>query len=79
MNWCFATVNGRLAEIFFEKKRNSASLMGHTYVKKGNYKTKYEKIWIEKDSNKFKLTYKKGIYKDLTSGKNFQCVKHPFD
>ncbi len=34
MKWCFATVNGRLAEIFFEREENEKEpkIIGHSYV-----------------------------------------------
>ncbi len=79
MSWCLAIVNGRLAEIFFEKTRNNIGLVGHAYVNKGDYQTKRERLWIEKNTGKFKLAYKKGIYKDLVNGKIYQSIKHPSD
>jgi len=68
MDWCFAIVNGRLAEIFFERKNGKMEFLGHAYVKKSEYKTKKEKKWIKEDTEKFKLVYRKGIYKDKTTG-----------
>ena len=79
MGWCFAIVNGRLAEIFFEKTRNNVGLAGHAYVNKGDYKTKREKMWIENDTGKFKLTYKKCVYRDLATGKLYQSIRRPSD
>lgn len=79
MSWCFAIVNGRLAEIFFEKTRNNVGLVGHAYVKKSDYTTKHERQCIEKDTSKFKLIYKKGVYKDLTTEKIYQIIRRPSD
>ena len=75
MNWCFAIVNGRFAEIFFAKKRGKSNFLGHAYVNKNEYKTKKEKEWIEKDTNKFKLFYRNSVYKDLTNGDIYFSVK----
>ena len=65
MNWCFAIVNGRLAEIFFEKKGNNIDFLGHCYVKKEEYKAEKEQRMITEDTKKFRLTYRKGDYKLL--------------
>ena len=67
MNWCFAIINGRLAEIFFEKKRNKIEFLGHCYVKKEEYKTKKEQKMITEDTKKFKFSYRKGEYKPLNN------------
>lgn len=61
MSWSFALVNGKLAEIFFEKGKK-VKFLGHAYVKESDYKTKKEKQWIQEDINKVKLTYKNGQY-----------------
>ncbi len=71
MSWCFATVNGKLAEIFFKKAKKKISILGYAYVKKSEYKTKKEKAWIEKDIKKFKLVYRNGVYKNLTNGDSY--------
>lgn len=63
MNWCFAKVNNRLVELFFEKKNGKTIFIGHAYVKESEYKTKKEKNWIKKDSAKFQFIYRKGEYK----------------
>lgn len=49
MGWCFALINGKLAEIFFDQKKNERIFFGHAYVKESEYKSKREKIWIGKD------------------------------
>lgn len=70
MSWCFATINGKLAEIFFEKEKKKLNIQGHAYVKKSEYKTKQEKAWIEKDTRKFRFSYRKGLYKNLNTLKD---------
>ena len=64
MSWCFAIINGRLSEIYFEKKKGKIKFLGHCYVKKSQFKTKKEQKWIEEDTKKFRFFYKDGIYKD---------------
>lgn len=63
--WQFALVNGRLAEVFFEKGR----ICGYCYVEASEYKTKQEKQQIKSDTEKLQLTFRKGIYKDKLTGK----------
>jgi len=46
MSWCFAIVNNRLAEIYFEEKMDKPKIIGYCYVKKEEYKTKREQKWI---------------------------------
>ncbi len=63
MNWCFAIVNGKLAEIFFEKKKNGKSAInGHCYVKESEYKTAREKKMIREDTAKCRFLYRKEEY-----------------
>jgi len=59
--WCFALVNGRLAEIHFDKK---FGVWAHSFENKSSYKTKKEKQWIDSDIKKFQLKYSKGFYYD---------------
>ncbi len=40
MSWCFAIVNNRLAEIYFEEKKGKTKIIGYCYVKEEEYKTK---------------------------------------
>ena len=63
MNWCFAIINNRLAEIYFEKHQGSIKFLSHCYVKKADYKSEKEKRWIAEDIIKVKLIYRKGKYK----------------
>ena len=69
MSWCFAIVNGKLAEIFFERKKGKLKFLGHCYVKKSEHKTIQELKWIKKDSEKFNFNYRNGKYKDKITGK----------
>lgn len=62
MNWCFALVNNKLAEIYFEKKKSGPKFLGHAYVKLEEYKTKKERALIEVATMKFKFSYKSGKY-----------------
>ena len=65
MSWCFAYVNNKLAEIYFQKNKNGIKLQGHCYVKKSDYETKKEQSWIEKDTTKFRFVYRNKKYKRL--------------
>ena len=64
MGWCFAIINNRLAEIYFEKNKNGIKFLGHCYVKESEYTLKEEKEWIKKDIEKVKLIYRKGKYRN---------------
>lgn len=63
--WCFAIVNNKLAEIFFEKKRGQTHIYGHCYIKPEEYKTKREQMWIKADTSMYQFLFQKGKYKDL--------------
>ncbi len=53
MNWSFALVNGKLAEVFFERQKGELRFIGHCYVKESDYKTDKEKnMLLLKTSNK---------------------------
>ena len=73
MGWCFALINGRLAEIFFDEKRGKRIFFGHAYVKESEYQSKREKIWIEKDTKKCQFSYRKGVYKSK-DGTTYKCM-----
>jgi len=68
MHWSFATINSRLAEIFYEKKdkKSAMKIFGHTYIDRKEYKMKWEKVMIEKDTSKLNFIYRKGVYKSKT-------------
>lgn len=50
MSWCFAIVNNKLAEIYFDETKKDPKIWAHCYIKKVDFKTKEEKGWIEKDT-----------------------------
>lgn len=74
--WCFAIVNNKLAEIFFEKEKGKPLINGHCYVKKSEYKTKKEQKQIEIDTKKYKFSYKNKIYRDKI--RNIKIQLTPF-
>lgn len=67
MHWCFAIVNGRLAELYFEVKRGKPVPMAHCYVKKEEYTTKREQQWIKKDTQNLRFSWRKGKYNRMKS------------
>lgn len=66
MSWCFAIINGRLAEIYFNETKKGPKFLGHCYVEKLEYTTRKEQKWIEIDTAKFKFSYKNKKYLRLT-------------
>lgn len=65
MTWCFAKINGRLAELYFDENKSQTKFVGHCYVKKSEYKTERELKWIELDSKKYKFKFKNLTYYNL--------------
>ena len=64
MFWCFAIVNNKLAEIYFDKNKNNQNkIQSHCYIKKDDYKSKQEQKWIDKDVKKMKVVYRNKKYK----------------
>lgn len=74
MGWCFAIVNGKLAEIFFDQGKEEKVFLGHAYVEESEYKTKKERAWIKKDTIKYHFSYRKGLYR-TSDGKIYKCVE----
>lgn len=70
MTWQFGVVNGKLAEVFFEKK----NILGFCYVKASQYKTKKEKMWIKSDTQKLLFSYRKKVFRDIKTGKIIPCA-----
>ena len=64
MSWCFALVNGRLAELYFEKRRGKPVILGHAYVQESDFKTIREQRYIAADTKKYRLTYRNRTYTD---------------
>jgi len=63
MNWCFALINNKLSELFFERHDDEEiEFLGHCDVQEEEYTTKKEKQWIEKDTKHNQFTYRKGKY-----------------
>lgn len=74
MGWCFAKVNGKLAEIFFGRDEG---IMGYCEVKRSDYKTEKEKRWIEEDLKKYDFIYKDGVYINKVDGKEILSLEPP--
>ena len=64
--WCFAIVNGKLAEIYFDKKRG---VWGHCYVKRDEF-NKRENRQIDTDIKKYLFSYRNRHYVDKINGIN---------
>lgn len=62
--WCFAIVNGRLAEISFDSKYG---IYAHCYVKREEYNKREQKM-IDADIKKYLFIYRKGYYIDKLTG-----------
>ncbi len=61
--WCFALVNGKLAELHYDKLKNSERrLYAHCYVKNSAYKTKREKKWIKEETKNARFTFRNKEY-----------------
>ncbi|TSC90802.1 MAG: Uncharacterized protein G01um10142_236 [Parcubacteria group bacterium Gr01-1014_2] len=63
MPWCFAKVNNRLAEVYFDETSKGPKIRNHCYVKIEEYKTKKEQKWIKEDTARFIFVYRKGKYR----------------
>lgn len=72
--WCFATINGRLAELFFDRRNGKLFFLGHVYVERSDYKTKKEQKWIDKDIKKYSFAFHNKEYSDKNTGKIFKLV-----
>ena len=78
MGWSFAMVNNRLAEIYFDHKKNGDPIMhAHCYVKKVDFKTERDQRHIEIDTKRYRFTYRNKKYFDQIRKKVFEPV--PFD
>lgn len=67
MNWCFAKVNNKLTEVYFERKGKKLEILGHAYVNQKEYKTKKEQLWIKEEALKFKFSFRNNKYRDLNN------------
>lgn len=69
MVWCFAIINNRLGEIYFDKKKNSRiKILGHCYVKREDFKTKQEQKCITADIKKVRVVYRNKKYRLIKKG-----------
>ncbi len=74
--WAFALINGRLTEFNFEINKGKFYMTyGHCYVKRNEYKTKYEQRWIDKDTKKYQFTFRNKQYRKVGEHKPIP-VKH---
>ena len=60
--WCFAIVNGNLAEIYFDKVKGKSIIHSHCYVKISEYKIKKELEQIKKDTERFEFVFRNNTY-----------------
>lgn len=67
MGWCFAIINNKLAEIYFEKRKGGIKFLGRCYIKEDEYKSMEEKKWIKKDISKMRFVYRGREYKRIKS------------
>jgi hypothetical protein len=66
MSWCFAIINNKLAEIYFDRnKKGNPKFSGHCYIKKEDFKLKAEQKAIKEDTEKYQFVYRKGEYKRI--------------
>jgi len=64
MCWSFATINGRIGEIYFNKDKNGRiRFEGHSYVKRSDFTIPAELRALEKDIKKYKVIYRNKRYK----------------
>lgn len=68
MSWCYAIINNKFAEIYFERTKGEPKILGHCYIKQDEYRTKKEQTMIEEDILTNKLSYRNGKYKRVYSG-----------
>lgn len=65
-HWSFAIVNGKLAEIHWDKMGDGTRrFYGHCYVNASEYDTKKEKDWIKKDTKTLRFSWRNKKYKYL--------------
>lgn len=69
MSWCFAIVNNKLAEIYFDEGKRGPKIWGFCYVKKEEYESKQEQKWIKGDTAKLRFVYRKGKYERIINKK----------
>jgi hypothetical protein len=62
--WCFAIVNNRLAEIYFENddKKKKTTVWTHCYVKRNEFTTKKELREIDQDTKRNRFIFRNKKY-----------------
>lgn len=60
--WCFAIINGRLGEIFFQAGKGACGIWAHSYIERKEFTKRAQKT-MDKDIEKHRLTYRKGRYR----------------
>ena len=74
--WCFAFINNRLAELYFDRdKKGRLLLEGHGYIDDTKGWTREEKKWIPIDTKKYQFSYRKGYYRDKINGIRYKSVR----
>ncbi len=64
MNWCFAIINNKLGEIYFERKKTGRiKFLGHCLVEREDFTVKQEQKCIDEDIKKVKIIYRNKNYK----------------
>lgn len=67
MSWCFAKINGRTAEIYFDVgKDKHPKIRGHAYVCPEEFTTKKEQQLLREETERFRFSYRKGAYRYLS-------------
>ncbi len=81
MDWSFATVNGRFAEIYFNKddKNKIVTMLGHGYVDKSKFTTKKEKMYIKHDLKKYRFSYRNSKYIDFNCPVGWKLITGSFE
>ena len=66
MSWSLGIVNGRLAGIFFDRRKDGAvRVKGHCYVTREEYPTKKEQRWIDEDCKHVRFVYRNKKYRKI--------------
>jgi hypothetical protein len=66
--WCFAIVNGRLAEIYFKR---GSKIYGHAYVERDEFSKREQKM-IDKDIEKHIFSYRNSLYYDKLRKRKYE-------
>ena len=64
--WSYTLINGRLGEIYFDRKRGKIIYEGHAYLRKDESLTLREAIALQHDVWYTHLTYYRKKYRQLT-------------